>query len=126
MVSKDLAALGIPVTAGLPAASAFSVRAADAASSVVGTVTIQITAVNDPPAARDDTLAVTSGGVANVTWLGENDEIIAPMIDAEATLKTYRRGDGHVWLLPHNPAYEPIPGDDATILGKVVALLRKV
>ena len=33
---------------------------------------------------------------------------------------------GHVWLMPHNPAYAPIPGDDATILGKIVAVLRRV
>ncbi|MFP5369186.1 MAG: transcriptional repressor LexA, partial [Actinomycetes bacterium] len=43
----------------------------------------------------------------------ENGEIVAAMIDGEATVKTYKRRDGHVWLLPHNPAYEPIPGDEA-------------
>ena len=41
-------------------------------------------------------------------------------------MKTWRRRDGHVWLLPHNPAYSPIPADDATILGRVVTVLRKV
>ena len=51
----------------------------------------------------------------------ENGEIVAAMIDGEATVKTYKRRDGHVWLLPHNPAFEPIPGDDATILGRVVS-----
>jgi repressor LexA len=56
----------------------------------------------------------------------ENGEIVAAMIDGEATVKTFRRRDGKVWLLPHNPAYAPIPGDDATILGKVVTVLRKV
>jgi repressor LexA len=56
----------------------------------------------------------------------ENGEIVAAMIDGEATVKTFRRRDGHVWLLPHNPAYEPINGDGATILGKVTAVLRKV
>jgi repressor LexA len=56
----------------------------------------------------------------------ENGEIVAAMIDGEATVKTYKRRDGHVWLLPHNPAYEPIPGDDATILGRVVTVLRRV
>jgi repressor LexA len=56
----------------------------------------------------------------------ENGEIVAAMIDGEATVKTLRRRDGKVWLLPHNPAYAPIPGDDATILGKVVTVLRKV
>ncbi len=56
----------------------------------------------------------------------ENGEIVAAMIDGEATVKTYKRKDGHVWLLPHNPAYEPIPGDDATVLGRVVTVLRRV
>jgi repressor LexA len=37
-----------------------------------------------------------------------------------------QRRDGHAWLLPHNPAYSPIDGDDATILGKVVSVLRRV
>ena len=56
----------------------------------------------------------------------ENGEIVAAMIDGEATIKTWRRRDGHIWLLPHNPAYAPIPGDDATILGRVVTVLRKI
>ncbi|KMS82270.1 transcriptional repressor LexA [Prauserella rugosa] len=56
----------------------------------------------------------------------ENGEIVAAMIDGEATVKTFKRKDGHVWLLPHNEAYEPIPGDEAQILGKVVAVLRRL
>lgn len=56
----------------------------------------------------------------------ENGEIVAAMIDGEATVKTLQRRDGHQWLLPHNAAYDPIPGDDATILGKVVAVIRKI
>ena len=56
----------------------------------------------------------------------ENGEIVAAMIDGEATVKTYKRRDGHVWLLPHNPAYEPIPGDEATVLGRVVTVLRRL
>ena len=55
-----------------------------------------------------------------------NGEIVAAMIDGEATVKTYRRKDGHVWLLPHNEAFAPILGDDATILGRVVTVLRKI
>jgi repressor LexA len=53
-------------------------------------------------------------------------DIVAAMIEGEATVKTYRRRDGHVWLMPQNPAFDPIPGDDATILGRVVAVLRRV
>src|SRR4030095_9499867 len=55
-----------------------------------------------------------------------NGEIVAAMIDGEATVKTYRHRDGHVWLLPRNPAFDPINGDDATILGRVVAVLRRI
>ena len=56
----------------------------------------------------------------------ENGEIVAAMIDGEATVKTFKHERGHVWLMPHNPVYTPIPGDDATILGRVVAVLRKM
>src|SRR4051812_3785655 len=56
----------------------------------------------------------------------ENGEIVAALIDGEATVKTLQRKDGHVWLMPHNPAYDPIDGTDATILGKVTAVLRRV
>jgi repressor LexA len=56
----------------------------------------------------------------------ENGEIVAALLDDEATVKTYKRRDGHVWLMPHNPAFEPIPGDDARILGKVVSVLRRL
>jgi repressor LexA len=55
-----------------------------------------------------------------------NGEIVAAMLDGEATVKTYRRRDGHVWLMPQNPAFEPIAGDDATIMGRVVAVLRRI
>jgi repressor LexA len=58
--------------------------------------------------------------------VAEPGEIVAAMIDGEATVKTFKRRDGHVWLMPHNPAYEPIPGDEATILGKVTAVLRSL
>jgi repressor LexA len=56
----------------------------------------------------------------------ENGEVVAAMLDGEATVKTFQRKDGKVWLLPHNPAYEPIDGTDATILGKVTAVLRRM
>jgi repressor LexA len=58
--------------------------------------------------------------------VAENGDIVAAMLDGEATVKTFKRRDGHVWLLPHNAAYSPIPGDDATVLGRVVAVLRRV
>jgi repressor LexA len=58
--------------------------------------------------------------------VAENGEIVAAMIEGEATVKTYKRQDGEVWLLPQNPVYEPIPGDQATILGRVVTVMRRV
>jgi repressor LexA len=58
--------------------------------------------------------------------VAESGDVVAAMIDGEATVKTYRQRDGHVWLVPHNPAYEPIPGDDATVLGRVVTVLRRI
>lgn len=58
--------------------------------------------------------------------VAENGEIVAAMIDGEATVKTLKLAIGHVWLMPHNTAYTPIPGDEAIILGKVFSVLRKV
>src|SRR6266487_3161392 len=58
--------------------------------------------------------------------VADNGDIVAAMIDGEATVKTFKRKDGHVWLMPHNEAYDPIPGDEATVLGRVVAVLRRV
>jgi repressor LexA len=56
----------------------------------------------------------------------DSGEIVAAMLDGEATVKRLRRRDGKIWLVPHNPAYEPIPGDEATILGRVVTVLRRL
>ncbi|WP_250446231.1 transcriptional repressor LexA [Actinotalea sp. C106] len=58
--------------------------------------------------------------------VAENGEIVAAMIDGEATVKTLRRTDGHVWLLPQNSSFAPIPGDDAVVLGRVVSVLRSL
>jgi repressor LexA len=53
-------------------------------------------------------------------------QIVAAMIDGEATVKVYRRRDGHVLLEPRNPAYDVIDGDEAVVLGIVVSVLRSV
>ncbi|HQY99070.1 MAG TPA: transcriptional repressor LexA [Propionicimonas sp.] len=55
-----------------------------------------------------------------------NGDIVAALLGEEATVKTFKRTPGQVWLLPHNPAYEPIDGNEASILGKVVAVLRRI
>ncbi len=56
----------------------------------------------------------------------DNGDIVAALLDNEATVKTFKRQPGQVWLMPHNPAYDPIDGNHATILGKVVAVLRRL
>jgi SOS regulatory protein LexA len=80
---------------------------------VVGDSMIEAAIING------DWVVVRQQGVA------ENGEIVAAMIDGDVTIKAFIRKDGHVWLLPRNESYEPIAGDGATILGKVVAVLRQ-
>lgn len=77
--------------------------------------------------------SMVDAAIADGDWVvvrqqpsADNGDIVAAMLDGEATVKTFKKRDGHVWLMPHNPAYAPIPGDDATILGRVVTVLRKV
>lgn len=64
--------------------------------------------------------------VVRKQYVAENGEIVAAMIDGEATVKTYKRTKTHLWLLPANEHYEPIDGRFATILGRVVAVLRSI
>ena len=72
-------------------------------------------------AIRDgDTVVVRKQPVA------ENGEIVAALIDGEATVKEYRLRDGHAELVPHNPLFEVIDADRATLLGKVVCVLRRL
>jgi repressor LexA len=61
-----------------------------------------------------------NGDIVAATFEGQGTE------EAEATVKTFKQVDGHVWLIPHNPRYAPIPGDDAKIIGKVVSVLRRI
>ena len=56
----------------------------------------------------------------------ENGDIVAAMLDGEATVKVFRQRDGHTWLQPRNSNFEPIVGDHAQVLGKVVSVLRSV
>ncbi len=70
--------------------------------------------------------AICDGDIVTVRKMDSADhgDIVAALLDDEATIKVLRRQDGQVWLMPRNPAYEPIPGDRAQILGKVVGVLR--
>ncbi|MBS4729997.1 repressor LexA [Mycobacterium sp. SM1] len=58
--------------------------------------------------------------------VADNGDIVAAMIDGEATVKTFKRTGDQIWLMPHNPAFDPIPGNGATVLGKVVTVIRKM
>ncbi|WP_406231299.1 transcriptional repressor LexA [Nocardia sp. NBC_01009] len=58
--------------------------------------------------------------------VADNGDIVAAMIEGEATVKTFKRSGKDVWLMPHNPLFEPIAGNDARILGKVVTVIRKI
>lgn len=77
--------------------------------------------------------SMVGAGVVDGDWVvvrqqptAENGEMVAAMVDKEATIKTFKRSGNRVWLIPHNPVYAPIRFDDAAILGKVVCLLRKL
>jgi repressor LexA len=72
--------------------------------------------------------AITDGDwvVVRQQDTADDGDVVAALIQGAATVKTLRRSDGHVWLIPHNPHYAPIAGDEASILGKVVAVLRRV
>ncbi|WP_249423481.1 transcriptional repressor LexA [Occultella gossypii] len=58
--------------------------------------------------------------------VAENGEIVAAMIDGEATVKTLKRSASQIWLMPANPAFSPIDGNEAQILGRVVSVLRSI
>ncbi|MEU0030788.1 transcriptional repressor LexA [Streptomyces sp. NPDC006335] len=70
--------------------------------------------------------AICDGDVVTVRRQDSADhgDIVAALLDDSATVKVLRRQDGRVWLMPRNPSFEPIPGDDVRILGKVVGVLR--
>ncbi len=71
--------------------------------------------------------AICDGDIVVVKQQQEayNGDIVAAMIDEEATVKVFRRTGGHVILEPRNPSYDNIDGDDAVVLGKVVSVLRR-
>jgi repressor LexA len=77
--------------------------------------------------------SMINAAIADGDWVvvrqqedAENGDIVAAMLDGEATVKTFKRSDGHAWLIPHNPAYTPVLGDEASILGRVVAVIRRI
>jgi len=65
-------------------------------------------------------------GVVREQHTADNGDIVAALLDDEATVKVFRQVDGHTWLMPRNSNYEPIMGDRATVMGKVVSVLRSL
>jgi repressor LexA len=77
--------------------------------------------------------SMINAAIADGDWVvvrqqeyAENGDVVVAVLDGEATVKMFKRSDGHSWLIPHHPAYPPILGDQASILGRVVAVLRRV
>jgi repressor LexA len=73
--------------------------------------------------------SMVGAGVLRRQDAADNGDMVAallPNAEAEATVKHFSRRGGHVQLLPDNPAFDPIDGDQAQILGKVVAVLRRL
>jgi repressor LexA len=77
--------------------------------------------------------SMINAAIADGDWVvihaqetADNGDIVAAMIDGEATVKTLKRSGAHVWLMPQNRDFLPILGDDAAVIGKVVAVIRQV
>ena len=77
--------------------------------------------------------SMINAAIADGDWVvihprdtADSGDIVAAMIDGEATVKTLKRSGDHVWLMPQNRDFQPILGDDAAIIGKVVAVIRQV
>ena len=77
--------------------------------------------------------SMIGAAIADGNWVvvrqqheADDGDIVVAMIDGETTVKTFKRSGDQVWLMPHNTAYTPIPGDKASIVGRVVTVLRKV
>lgn len=73
--------------------------------------------------------AICNGDVVTVRrqQVAEPGDIVAAMLDGEATVKRFQRdAAGHAWLVAHNPGLQPLAADDAVILGKVVAVMRAI
>lgn len=77
--------------------------------------------------------SMIDAGILDGDWVvvrsqpvAEQGEFVAALIDGEATVKEFHRDSTGVWLVPHNDTYEPIPGEKAEIMGKVVSVMRKL
>lgn len=113
-------AAGVPITAEEQIEDVFTLPQQLVGSGELFLLQVVGDSMVDAAICDGDWVVVRSQNVA------EKGEIVAAMTDGEATVKTFVQRDGHIWLMPHNPSFAPILGDDAQILGKVVAVLRAV
>lgn len=113
-------AAGIPITADQHVEDTFSLPEQLVGKGDLFMLQVVGDSMIDAAICDGDYVVVRSQSTAN------NGDIVAAMLDGEATVKVFRQRDGHTWLLPRNSAYEPIVGDYATVLGKVVTVLRAV
>ncbi len=113
-------AAGIPITADQQVEEVFPLPRRLVGNGDLFMVKVVGDSMIDAAICDGDWVVVRSQPVA------DNGDIVAAMLDGEATVKTLRQRDGHTWLLPRNSAFEPILGDHATVLGKVVAVLRAI
>lgn len=77
--------------------------------------------------------SMIDAAICNGDWVvvrhqpdANSGDIVAAMFDGEATVKTFRIIDGHPWLYPANPAFDPMPAEEANLLGIVKAVMRKL
>jgi len=113
-------AAGVPITAEEQVEDIVSLPTQMVGSGNLFMLTVQGDSMVDAAICDGDHVVIREQKTA------ENGEIVAALLDGEATVKVFKQRDGHTWLLPQNSAYEPILGDDATILGKVVTVLRSI
>lgn len=113
-------AAGVPITADQNVEAVFPLPRQVVGSGNVFMLKVQGDSMIDAAICDGDYVVVREQKTA------ENGDIVAAMLDNEATVKVFKQRDGHTWLLPQNSAYEPILGDYASVLGKVVAVIRSV
>ncbi|WP_105566847.1 transcriptional repressor LexA [Microbacterium halophytorum] len=113
-------AAGVPITADQQVEEIFPLPRQLVGKGELFMLKVQGESMIDAAICDGDWVVVRSQGTA------ENGDIVAAMLDGEATVKVFRQRDGHTWLLPRNTNFEPILGDEATVLGKIVAVLRAV
>ena len=111
-------AAGVPITAEQNVEDVFSLPTRLTGRGQLFVLEVHGDSMVDAAICDGDYVVVRAQNVA------ENGEVVAAMIDGEATVKVWSRGPDGAWLLPRNPQFDPIPGDQAQILGRVVTVVR--